>query len=59
MQAAVDAHGQEDDDLWVRYLRYNTEPGSTGSAGSVYWKAVKTLHRPASFVERCQLERLA
>ncbi|KAL6779476.1 hypothetical protein ACKKBG_A12465 [Auxenochlorella protothecoides x Auxenochlorella symbiontica] len=58
-EAAVDAHGQEDADMWVRYMRYSAQPGSKGGTGSVYWKAVRALQRPAGFVERCQLERLA
>ena len=54
-EGAVDAHGQEDHALWLRYTRHQ----ATSGLGQVYWKAIKALHDPAPFVEACQREKLA
>lgn len=47
-QAAVDAYGQDDVRLWLRYAKFEAAEGR--GSGSVYWKATKTLAAPESFI---------
>lgn len=48
MQAGVTAHGSVDHELWLQYAAF--EQKHLKGAGSVYWRAVKVLADPDTFV---------
>lgn len=47
-EAAVSSHGNEDERLWGRWLRYEHTQHRGG--GQIYWRAVETLDTPEGFV---------
>ncbi len=57
MQAAVDSHGQEDVELWVHYAKY--EQQQNRGAGSIYWRATKTLSDSEPFIAACRSQSIA
>lgn len=47
VQAAADAYGAEDKELWLRYIQFlQTRKKSTGQ---LHWRASKMLRDPGSF----------
>ncbi len=57
MQAAVDAYGSQDADLWMKYVQSRLKRGK--SVGDVYWRASRTLHDPAVFMLKYEALQLA
>lgn len=57
MQAAVDAYGSQDADLWMKYVRSRLKRGK--SVGDLYWRASRTLHDPAVFMLKYEALQLA
>ncbi|GAB4819004.1 hypothetical protein N2152v2_006050 [Parachlorella kessleri] len=55
-EAAVDAYGEHDWRLWLRYLQFEQQHGK--GAGQVYWRAVKALADPELFITECQRQKL-
>ncbi len=51
LQAGVGSHGTEDHELWLQYAAF--EQQHLKGAGHVYWRAVKALESPDSFVSAC------
>ncbi len=51
LQAGVGSHGTEDHELWLQYAAF--EQKHLKGAGHVYWRAVKALESPDSFVSAC------
>jgi len=50
MQAAVDAYGAQDSELWLKFVRSRMRRGK--SIGDLHWRASKALHEPdAAFTE--------
>ena len=47
MQAAVDAYGAEDEELWLRYMAHLQ--ARKKSIGQLHWRASKQLRDPAKF----------
>ena len=47
-QAAVDAYGREDTELWLRYARFEEAQGH--GTGDIHWRATKALDNPDAFV---------
>lgn len=47
-EAAVDAYGDVDVSLWLRYVEWSQELGAGG--GDLYWRAKRALTDPAQFV---------
>lgn len=45
--AAADAYGETDSELWLRYMRWD---GSGTAQGSIYWRAMKALADPSQFL---------
>jgi len=54
-QAAVDAYGDEDTELWLRYARWEQSCGR--GVGKVYWRATKALSDPQEFVQQLPAEQ--
>lgn len=54
-EAAVDAYGSEDVQLWLLYAEWQAGRGQLGEASAVYWKACKALAQPEKFVAAYQL----
>lgn len=52
MQAAVGAYGDQDEELWIKFLQSRLKEGK--SYGNVYWRATRALHDPHAFVQKCQ-----
>ncbi|KAL0051659.1 hypothetical protein WJX82_011535 [Trebouxia sp. C0006] len=50
-EAGVGSHGTEDHELWLQYAAF--EQQHLKGAGHVYWRAVKALESPDSFVSAC------
>lgn len=50
-EAAVDAYGAEDAQLWLQYAEWRAGRGGAAADGAaaVYWKARKALNRPEAF----------
>ena len=48
-QAAVEAYGSEDTELWLRYARWEASQGK--GVGKVHWRATKALADPQAFVD--------
>lgn len=46
----MDAYGQEDAVLWLRYARFESRQGK--GSGGVYWRATKALDDPEAFVRQ-------
>ncbi|KAL0037943.1 hypothetical protein WJX79_006505 [Trebouxia sp. C0005] len=51
-EAGVGSHGTEDHELWLQYVAF--EQQHLKGAGHVYWRAVKALETPDSFVSACK-----
>ncbi len=51
LQAGVGSHGTEDHELWLQYAAF--EQQHMKGAGHVYWRAVKALESPDTFVSAC------
>jgi len=49
-EAAVDAYGAEDADMWLAYTRFEASRGK--GAGQLYWRATKALDDPDGFIHR-------
>ncbi|KAF5837621.1 U3 small nucleolar RNA-associated protein 6-domain-containing protein [Dunaliella salina] len=47
-EAAVDAYGAEDADMWLAYTRFEASRGK--GAGQLYWRATKALQDPDGFI---------
>jgi len=47
VQAAVDAYGAEDNELWLRYIQF-LQRGKK-STGQLHWRASRMLRDPGSF----------
>jgi len=50
LQAAVDAYGKWDTQLWLRYAKFQAAKGH--GSGSIYWRASKALEDPSDFVAK-------
>ncbi|DBA99850.1 hypothetical protein WJX77_002505 [Trebouxia sp. C0004] len=50
-EAGVGSHGTEDHELWLQYAAF--EQQHLKGAGHIYWRAVKALESPDSFVSAC------
>lgn len=50
-EAATDAYGAEDAQLWLQYAEFQASRGGPAADGAVavYWKARKVLRRPEEF----------
>ena len=48
LQAAVDAYGQTDVNLWIRYIQHQQQ--MVQGSGSLYWRACKQLQDADAFV---------
>eukprot|EP00897_Mesotaenium_endlicherianum_P009985 jgi/Mesen1/9014/ME000565S08343 len=53
-EAAVDAHGAADAQLWLQYCRHELAVGNVEAASNIHWRAKKMLASPGSFVEQYQ-----
>jgi len=51
----VDAYGDEDTELWLRYARWEQSCGR--GVGKVYWRATKALSDPQEFVQQLPAEQ--
>ena len=47
MQAALEAYGADDEELWLRYMAYLQ--ARKKSTGQLHWRASKMLKDPAKF----------
>ncbi|KAH7622247.1 putative U3 small nucleolar RNA-associated protein 6 [Nannochloris sp. 'desiccata'] len=56
-EAGVAAHGHADEDLWLRYLKFEQMHDSGKKAGTIHWRAVKALEAPDAFVARASFDR--
>ncbi|CAL8463055.1 g2589 [Coccomyxa elongata] len=56
-EAAVDAYGSQDADLWMKYVQSRLKRGK--SVGDLYWRASRTLHDPAVFMLKYEALQLA
>lgn len=54
-EAASDAYGQHDVQLWLLYAEWQASRGSPNSAAAVYWKARKALRSPEELDTAWQL----
>lgn len=50
-EAALDAYGAEDTDLWLRYAQWQQQASCRG-AGDIYWRASKALADPEPFIQQ-------
>ncbi len=50
MQAAVDAYGSEDEDLWLKYVQIRMRQAK--NVGDLHWRATKALTNPETFVQK-------
>ena len=57
MQAAVDAYGSQDADLWMKYVQSRIKRGK--SVGDLYWRASRMLQDPAVFTLKYEALQLA
>mmetsp|Transcript_22822 Transcript_22822/g.58091 ORF Transcript_22822/g.58091 Transcript_22822/m.58091 type:complete len:681 (-) Transcript_22822:163-2205(-) len=48
-EAAVDAYGSEDVELWLQYASF--EQSALKGVGDIYWRATKALSDPDAFIE--------
>jgi hypothetical protein len=55
MQAAVDAYGTEDEELWLRYIAHMQQRKK--STGQLHWRASKMLRNPERFLLAQQEQR--
>ena len=53
-EAGVISVGDYDEELWVRYFKFEQRLGE-GKAANIHWRALKALYNPDSFVARVQL----
>ena len=51
-QAAVDAYGAQDEEVWLRYIQRALQRKKV--AGKLYWRATKALKDPQTFAEKYQ-----
>ncbi|KAK9837160.1 hypothetical protein WJX81_007266 [Elliptochloris bilobata] len=56
-EAAVEAYGSEDVELWLRYARWEVLQGR--GAGKIHWRATKALADPQVFIDRLAKEQAA
>lgn len=49
-ESAVDKYSQ-DTELWLEYCSQEIKAGNLDAAGSIYWRAKKTLDDPLAFIE--------
>eukprot|EP00250_Pteridium_aquilinum_P015246 c22471_g1_i2 orf=145-2082(+) len=49
-ESAVVKYSQ-DAELWLEYCSQEMKAGNLDAAGSIYWRAKKTLHDPSAFIE--------
>jgi hypothetical protein len=49
-QAAVDAYGAEDEELWLRYVQHSMRHRK--GVGALYWRATKALRNPQAFEQK-------
>jgi U3 small nucleolar RNA-associated protein 6 len=54
-EAGVTAHGHVDEDIWLRYLKFEQMHDSGKKVGTIHWRAVKCLEAPDAFVARAHL----
>jgi U3 small nucleolar RNA-associated protein 6 len=54
-EAGVTAHGYADEDLWLRYLKFEQMHHSGKKAGMIHWRAVKALEAPDVFVAKAHM----
>ncbi len=52
LQAAVDAYGAEDEELWLRYIAYMQQKKK--STGQLHWQASKMLKDPTRLLQVLQ-----
>eukprot|EP00249_Psilotum_nudum_P016097 c25653_g1_i3 orf=197-1378(-) len=52
-KSALEIYGQ-DSELWLQYYSLELKAGNSEGAGTVYWRARKTLHDPSIFIENYQ-----
>ncbi|EIE27370.1 hypothetical protein COCSUDRAFT_11398 [Coccomyxa subellipsoidea C-169] len=50
MQAAVDAYGSEDEDIWLKYVQNRMQQAK--NVGDLHWRATKALTDPETFVQK-------
>ncbi len=48
-EAATDAYGSEDVQLWLLYCEWQTSRGAEGDVAGVCWRAGKALRQPEAF----------
>ena len=49
-QAAVDAYGAQDEEVWLRYIQWALQRKK--GAGKLYWRATKALNDPPAFADK-------
>jgi len=54
-EAGVTAYGHVDEDLWLRYLKFEHMYDTGKKVGAIHWRAVKALEAPDAFVARAHL----
>ena len=54
-EAGITSHGHLDEDLWLRYIKFEQMHDKGKKVGTLHWRAVKALEAPDVFVARAHL----